>query len=118
LWYLQNRGANKKLTGLDGPVNSVSFSPDGAMLAGGGNESVQLWNARTGISLRLLTQRIKRSPWRFLSKAVTTYNESIWVVAFSPDGKALLCGGGNNGLMVWDTATWKCLFYRIGTEIR
>ena len=39
---------SRLLTGLAGPANAVAISPDGLLLAGAGQEAVQLWDLTTG----------------------------------------------------------------------
>jgi WD40 repeat protein len=81
-----------------GGVRSLSFSPDGKMLAtAGGDESVFLWDPLTGKELRAL-----RPP---------TPEARYSLVAFSPDGKYLVAAdrGRQSGpaIDLWDVATWK-----------
>jgi WD40 repeat protein len=90
LWDL---GASKKLPDLEKylyPVDSVAFSPDGTILASGGNELV-LWN---------LTTRRK--------KATIPGHVAVKSVAFSPDGKMLASAGvgsaGKDTIQFWDVA--------------
>ncbi|HJT79352.1 MAG TPA: WD40 repeat domain-containing protein, partial [Gemmataceae bacterium] len=90
------------LTGHDGQVNAVAFSPDGKTLASGGQDcAVVLWDLVTG-------------------KARTTlrgHQEPVACVAFSPDGK--LVASGSAGVLpgaarekrgqvkLWDAASGK-----------
>lgn len=85
---LQNAGELESNYGLIGSAAAAAFSPDGALLAGVGESTVQLWDVRTGAAVATLTG-----------------NESAeGVVGFSPDGRLLVfSGGGNNhAVHVWD----------------
>jgi WD40 repeat protein len=82
------------------PVNAVSFSPDGQMLASGREHgevqspkehAVKLWNVQTGKLLRTFV-----AP-----------NTSVNALQFSPDGKLLAGGGSGRTLLLWDVATGK-----------
>src|SRR5579883_570499 len=78
-------------------VTAVAFSPDGKLLASGSwDDSLHLWDAKTGKLLRILLQG--QHPGMVVS------------VFFTPDGKQLVsCGGrvGDNSARVWDLATGK-----------
>ena len=72
-------------------VHSVSFSPDGAILASGaGDRTIKLWDVatRTNIVTR------------------TRFTRGVYSVSFSPDGAILASGSGDTVTHLWDVATW------------
>lgn len=71
----------------DSSVNSLAFSPDGAMLASGNSdESVTLWDVREGKSINSLDDP----------------DAPINSVAFSPDGRFLASGSNDATTKLWD----------------
>lgn len=72
------------------PYRIMVFSPDGQMLAtGGDDQTVRLWNAATGAELRVLRG----------------HGDVVYTLAFSPDGKWLASGSGDQTVKVWETAS-------------
>ncbi|MFD8811055.1 P-loop NTPase fold protein, partial [Streptomyces sp. NPDC059627] len=65
-----------------------AFSPEGAVVAGGGDGLVRLWDPRTGEEVRSFG-----SP-----------DDSLSSLAFSPDGQ-LLAGATADGVRLWDPTT-------------
>jgi WD40 repeat protein len=87
LWDLGTGKTVFTLRGHSGPVNSVSFSPDGTRLASGGaDKSVQLWDVSTGLLMCVLQSHVL----------------AIEAVAFSPDGRRLASAGEDRAVRVWD----------------
>ncbi|MBZ5497942.1 MAG: hypothetical protein LAP85_16180 [Acidobacteriia bacterium] len=114
LWDVRAGKMIRKLSGHPGPVHDACFSPDGSMLVSGGDDGVRLWDPNTGKLTRILLERRSgESPGPPVTKG-PYFAESITTLSFSPDGKVLACGGGNNSLVVWDTATWKSRPVRAG----
>ncbi len=75
----------------------LALSPDGRMLACGGSlgltGQVELWNCRTGKTIRKLRE-------------FSGYPE---VITFSPDGLLLVFGTSEGSLLCWNTHSWEQL---------
>ena len=75
-------------------VNSISFSPDGTLLASGGQENVvRLWSLATGQNINTFTHK-----------------SEVYSVEFSPDGKILASGSYDRTIKLWNVATGKEIF--------
>jgi hypothetical protein len=70
-------------------VLSVTFSPDGKLIASGGYKTIKIWNAATGAELTTLSG----------------HGRAVFCVAFSPDSKRIVSGGVDRTVRVWDVAT-------------
>jgi len=108
-------------------VFSVTFSPDGRLLASGsGDNTVKLWDVATGALVRTLTgHSVAFSPdggllasgsldntvklWDVatgaLARTLAGHINSVASVAFSPDGRRLASGSVDNTVKLWDVAT-------------
>jgi WD40 repeat protein len=73
---------------VPGPSLNVAFSPDGQRLATGGEENtVKIWDVRTGRELRPLRG----------------HTGDVYTVAFSPDGQSVASAGEDSSVKVWDS---------------
>ena len=71
-------------------ADSVSFSPDGHLLATGGRDHlVKIWDVRTAQ----------------LVKSIEAHERPVLSVAFSPDGRWLASGSGDNVVRLWGIAS-------------
>lgn len=73
-------------------AESIAFSPNGRLLAVGEEESILLWDVRTGQLVCALEERTE------LPKQILPV---IDAVAFSPDGQVVVGGSGDYTLKVW-----------------
>ena len=75
-----------------GSVKSVSFSPDGKILASGNiDDTIQLWDVETGKQITSLSG----------------HDDIVYSVSFSPDGKTLASGSEDKTIKLWDVETGK-----------
>ena len=95
LWDLATRAEIATLREHNGWVNSVAFSPDGALVAtaggwaeGGVDGTVRLWDAAT----------------RSVVAVLQGHTDEVNSVAFSPDG-ALASGSKDGTVRLWDVGT-------------
>lgn len=91
----QGREISPPLAGHTAGVPAVAFSPNGALLAAGcWDETITLWNARTGQQVRQITEQ-------------TDQVHIIFCLAFTRNGTALVSGGWDKTLRLWAVETGK-----------
>jgi WD40 repeat protein len=87
VWDIATQQVRYVLTGHLIYCESLTFSPDGALLASGGSDhQVCVWDMATGQ----------------LRHTLQGHRGSIWGLAFSPDGRLLVSGSGDHQVCVWD----------------
>ena len=92
---LENAQANPQLlaylSGFADAAGSVAFSPNGKVLAAGGNDGrIILWDLGT------------RQP---IGQPLTGQGSSILSLSFSPDGSMLAAGSSDQNIIVWNVGT-------------
>ena len=105
LWDMRTGAHKKTLNGHQHRVYSVAFSPDGKTVASGSDDNtIRLWNVDTGETERILTGHA--GEFEGVDNGPSSV-EGVKSVAFSPDGKTLASGGGDNVIHLWDIGTGK-----------
>jgi RNA polymerase sigma factor (sigma-70 family) len=97
-----DRSGGKHLRDLGkGPYASVTFSPDGALLAGVRYDGrLDLWDVSAG---RLLRGWKAHDHPTVIAWAVDDH--LAWTARFAPDGKAVVTGHPLEGIRFWDVST-------------
>ena len=128
------------LTGHANIVWSVAVSPDGqTLVSSSGDETIKIWNLRTGALLRTLSgdagmvlsvavspdgQTLVSSSWDktikiwnlrtgALLRTLLESSRELWSVAISPDSQTLASSSGNI-IQIWNLRTGKLLHTRAG----
>jgi WD40 repeat protein len=84
---------------IGGPVPSAAISPDGTLLASGGEDSlVILWDMADGQLVRVLEG----------------HTGAVLALAFSPDGRTLASGNADQTVILWDVATGEMIRSLVG----
>jgi serine/threonine protein kinase len=87
-----NSGAETWTFACPGRACAVAYSPDGAFLAAGCDDSrVFVWSARDGSPVATVTASAGR----------------VWSVAFSPDSRRLAAACDNRIAFLWNVSDWK-----------
>ena len=94
IWNVRSGKQESSLTGHLNPVETVTFSPDGTMLASGAwHGGVKLWGIATGEEITHLR----------------AHRAHVTTVRFSPDGKVLATASWDRTVKLWDVATGQSL---------
>ena len=80
------------LEGHSDVILSISFSPNGKLIASGsGDNTIKVWDATSGLEIYTLKG----------------HSNAVYDVKFSPDGKLIASGSWDNTIKVWDANSGK-----------
>ncbi|MBE9142835.1 AAA-like domain-containing protein [Planktothrix mougeotii] len=114
----------KTWVGHQSPINALAISPDGKIIASGGDKSIKLWNFDGKLlhsfpAHRDIIWKLAFSPdgqfiasasadhtakfWKTDGSLVATLNHDslVWGVAFSPDGNSIVTSSRDGTLKFW-----------------
>ncbi len=95
LWTAATGELVRKFGGHTGPLTSVSYNPDGSLIATSSwDRTVRLWDARTGN----------------FRESLTGHQDWVHHVAFSPRGRRIATSGADGAIKIWDTASGQQLW--------
>ncbi|MDR2078954.1 MAG: WD40 repeat domain-containing protein [Treponema sp.] len=138
LWDIATRKEIRTISGHSNIVWSVAFSPDGKQIVSGdGDDTIKLWDTDSGQLIHssgnstpvwplavhptrqyIISGNIDLKLWDIVNgKEIRTFSghrSTVMSVAFSPDGKQIVSGAGDNTLKLWDTDSGELIHTFLG----
>merc|ERR1711900_152836 len=92
LWHAESGLELQTLSGHNGPISSVAYSPDGTTLASAFFDgSIKLWHAESGLELQTLSG----------------HSDIVFSVAYSPDGTTLASASDDPNSSLSNIQLWE-----------
>ncbi|HEY9850280.1 MAG TPA: NB-ARC domain-containing protein [Leptolyngbyaceae cyanobacterium] len=94
-WDIKTAEYYQVLSGYTSQVWSIALSANGNAIAGSDKQILKIW-------------QIGQDQTYYPLKTIQGYTNSVFAVAFNPDGKTFACAGNNQTISLWDVATQNC----------
>jgi WD40 repeat protein len=90
---------------------SVAFSPDGSLLASGGEQAISLWNiSKLRLNATELTHSRDTEVISYLRlKTLVGHKDTVSQAIFCPDGQTVISSSIDQTIKVWDIQSGQCL---------
>ena len=107
IWDVEKGQSVKTLKGHSYYIYSLSFSPDGGLLASASlDNTARIWNVNSGEQTKKIEANGFSRTWKGKT-IIDPIKVPVTAVAFSPDGKHLATGGADKLVHLWDVSTGK-----------
>lgn len=95
IWDVKNRCIKQIMVGYSSQVWHLTLSADRKTIAGSDRQILRVW--QLGADKEYLP-----------IQTIQSYTNSVWSVAFSPDGQHLVSGGNNQTITIWNISDKSC----------
>ncbi|MBA4187477.1 MAG: hypothetical protein C0467_05605 [Planctomycetaceae bacterium] len=98
------KAATLTISGHKDSIFAVAFTPDGKTIATAGYDRIiNLWDIPAELPSEAMTLKAPRL-------TLKDHSDTIYALAFSPNGTLLASGSADRSVKIWDTATGKRLY--------